>query len=113
MTDVPANDTLTAVEGLRVGHADLAGVPTGCTVVLMPQGVPAGVDVRGGAPGTYGTDTLNPLNLVDRVHGLFFTGGSAFGLTVGDGVRTFLKARGVGFESGHGRIPIVCGAVIF
>jgi L-aminopeptidase/D-esterase-like protein len=111
--DMQNNDTLTAIEGLLVGHAELSAAPSGCTVILMPQGVPAGVDVRGGAPGTYGTDALNPLNLIDRVHGLFFTGGSAFGLTVGDGLRRYLKARMVGFDSGHGRIPIVCGAVIF
>ncbi|HBD08159.1 MAG TPA: peptidase [Syntrophobacteraceae bacterium] len=107
------NDTLTAIAGLRVGHAEMLDAPTGCTVILMPQGVPAGVDVRGGAPGTYGTDTLNPLNLVDRVHGMFFTGGSGFGMSVGDGLRQYLRSEGVGFDSGHGRIPIVCGAVIF
>lgn len=111
--DVQDNDTLTAIEDLCVGQAQLSEAPSGCTVILMPQGVVAGVDVRGGAPGTYGTDTLNPLNLVDRIHGLFFTGGSAFGLSIGDGVRNYLKTQGVGFDSGHGLIPIVCGAVVF
>jgi L-aminopeptidase/D-esterase-like protein len=107
------NDTLTAIEGILVGHAAVADAPSGCTVILTPGGAPAGVDIRGGAPGTYGTDSLNPMNLVDRIHGLFFTGGSAFGLSVGDGLRTHLKAAQVGFDSGHGLIPIVCGAVIF
>jgi len=107
------NDTLTAIEGLKVGHAVVDGAPTGCTVVLPEEGVPAGVDIRGGAPGTYGTDTLRPVNLVERVHGLFFTGGSAFGLDVAQGVRSFLKERDAGFESGYGRIPIVAGAVVF
>ena len=111
--DVDHNDTLTAITGLRVGHAEIPGVPTGCTVILTPEGVPAGVDIRGGAPGTYGTDTLYPLNLVERVNGVFFTGGSAFGLSVGDGLRQYLRAQGVGFDTGHGYIPIVCGAVIF
>ncbi len=111
--EMNVNTTLTAIEGVRVGHAQLPDAPSGCTVVLLEQGMVAGVDVRGGAPGTYGTDTLNPLNLVDRVHGLFFTGGSAFGLSVGDGVRNFLKSQDVGFDTGHGRIPIVCGAVVF
>lgn len=107
------NDTLTAIEGLRVGHATLPGIPSGCTVVLCEESLSAGVDVRGGAPGTFGTDTLNPINLVDRIHGLFFTGGSAFGLSVSDGVRDFLRERNVGFDSGYGMIPIVAGAVIF
>ena len=107
------NDTLTALECIRVGHAVLPDAPSGCTVILPEGGATAGVDVRGGAPGTCGTDTLNPLNLVDRVHGLFFSGGSAFGLSVAEGVKRFLRERRIGFDSGHGIIPIVCGAMIF
>jgi L-aminopeptidase/D-esterase-like protein len=108
-----SNDTLTAIEGIKVGHAALPEAPSGCTVILPSHGAIAGVDIRGGAPGTYGTDTLNPLNLVDRIHGLFFTGGSAFGLSVADGLRCFQKSAGVGFDSGAGLIPIIAGAVIF
>ncbi len=108
------NTTITAIEGIRVGHAHINGTFTGCTVILMPpDGVPAGVDVRGGAPGTYGTDSLAPVNLVDRVHGIFFSGGSAFGLAVGDGVRRFLLGKDIGFDTGHGKVPIVSGAIIF
>jgi L-aminopeptidase/D-esterase-like protein len=109
------NDTITAIPGIRVGHAHLKdGLPSGCTVVLVPpEGVPAGVDIRGGAPGTYGTDSLAPVNLVDRVHGIFFSGGSAFGLSVGDGVRRFLAEQNIGFETGYARVPIVAGAIIF
>jgi L-aminopeptidase/D-esterase-like protein len=107
------NDTLTTIEGILVGHAAVPDAPSGCTVVLTPHGATAGVDIRGGAPGTYGTDGLKPLNLVNRIHGLFFTGGSAFGLSVADGVRAYLKEKNVGFDSGYGLIPIVCGAVIF
>jgi len=108
-----SNRTLTAIAGIRVGHAELAGAPSGCTVVLLDRAAAAGVDVRGGAPGTYGTDSLQPVNLVERIHGLFFSGGSAFGLDVAQGVRRYLSEREVGFDSGYERIPIVCGAVIF
>ncbi|MGC8719096.1 MAG: P1 family peptidase [Thermodesulforhabdaceae bacterium] len=110
-----SNDTITAIPGIKVGHAHLPnGIPSGCTVILVPpDGVPAGVDIRGGAPGTYGTDSLMPINLVDRVHGLFFSGGSAYGLSVGDGVRRFLATLGVGFETGYAKVPIVAGAIIF
>ncbi|MGA7875072.1 MAG: P1 family peptidase [Desulfoferrobacter sp.] len=107
------NDTLTAINGIQVGHAALENAPSGCTVILTQAGATAGVDVRGGAPGTYGTDTLNPVNLVDRVHGIFFTGGSAFGMSVAEGMRNYLREQGTGFDSGHGLIPIVAGAVIF
>lgn len=107
------NDSITAIEGISVGHAVLPGALSGCTVILPDGGARAGVDIRGGAPGTYGTDVLNPLNLVKRIHGLFLTGGSAFGLSVSDGVRDHLEERSVGFDSGHGCIPLVAGAVIF
>lgn len=107
------DDTLTGIKGIKVGHAGLPDCPSGCTVILPEGGASAGVDVRGGAPGTYGTDSLNPTNLVDRIHALFFSGGSAFGLAVADGVKRFLAERRVGFDSGHGLIPIVAGAIIF
>lgn len=107
------NDTLTAIDGLRVGHASLKDAPSGCTVVLPENGATAGVDVRGGAPGVYGTETINPVNLIDRVHGIFLTGGSAYGMSVSEGVRNYLRQGGVGFDTGHGAIPIIVGAVIF
>lgn len=107
------NDTITAIEGIRVGHAELDGVPSGCTVILPDAPAAAGVDIRGGAPGTYGADTLYPINLVGQVHGLFLSGGSAFGLSAADGVRRFLKERGSGFDTGHGLVPIVAGAILF
>ena len=107
------NDTITAIEGLRVGHAQLDGIHSGCTVILPEGGAVAGVDIRGGAPGTFGADTLNPLNLVEKVHGFFFAGGSAFGLGAADGVRKYLKDRNEGFDTGYGVVPIVAGAIIF
>ncbi len=108
------NDTITAIEGIRVGHGEIEGLFSGCTVILVdPKGVPAAVDIRGGAPGTYGTDSLDPINLVNKVHGIFFSGGSAFGLSVGDGLRRFLKEKDIGFDTGYGKIPIVAGAIIF
>jgi L-aminopeptidase/D-esterase-like protein len=108
-----SNDTLTGIKGILVGHAELPDAPSGCTVILPGTGARAGVDIRGGAPGTFGTDSLNPVNLVDRVHGIFFTGGSAFGLSVAEGLRQYLRKRNVGFDTGHGLVPIVVGAVIF
>ena len=107
------NDTLTAIKGLAVGHAVLPDAPSGCTVIIPENGAVAGVDIRGGAPGTYGTDALNPLGLVDRIHGLFFSGGSSFGLSVADGLKRFLSERRIGFDSGCGLIPIIAGAIIF
>ncbi|MDP1900527.1 MAG: P1 family peptidase [Rubrivivax sp.] len=105
--------TLTDVAGLLVGHAAVAGRPTGCTVVLCPQGVVCGVAVRGGAPGTRETDLLRPENTVERVHAVLLTGGSAFGLDAAGGVMRWLDERGHGLAVGAARVPIVPAAVLF
>ena len=104
---------LTDVPGIKVGHVTLTARPTGCTVVLAEEGAVAGVDVRGSAPGTIETDLLNPTNLVERVHAVFLSGGSAFGLEVATGVRQYLFERKIGFETRVAKVPIVPGAIIF
>lgn len=107
------NETLTAIEGLRVGHAhDLDG-PTGCTVVLPPPGTVGGVDQRGGAPGTRETDLLRPLHLIEHVDAVLLAGGSAYGLDAASGVMRFLEEQGTGYDVGVGVVPIVPAAIIF
>jgi L-aminopeptidase/D-esterase-like protein len=102
-----------AIPGLRVGHwTDAVGM-TGCTVVLPPPGAIGSGEVRGGAPGTRETDLLRPGRLVEEVHAVLLTGGSAFGLAAADGVMRWLEERGVGFEAGVARVPIVPAAVLF
>jgi L-aminopeptidase/D-esterase-like protein len=100
-------------EGIAVGHWTDSTARTGCTVVLAEAGATAGVDVRGGAPGTLGTDGLRPGTVIDRTHGVLLTGRSTFGLEAAAGVMRYLEERGVGFELGDARIPVVAGAVIF
>lgn len=104
---------LTDVPGIKVGHVTRTERLTGCTVILAEDGAVAGVDVRGSAPGTIETDLLNPLNLVQQVHGVFLAGGSAFGLDVATGVRKYLYERKIGFETRAAKVPIVPGAIIF
>ncbi|MGD8916962.1 MAG: P1 family peptidase [Syntrophobacterales bacterium] len=101
------------IDGLRIGQVTDKEHNTGCTVVLAENGAVAGVDVRGGAPGTHGTDTLRPENLVDQLHAVVLTGGSAFGLASIQGVMRYLRQRNRGFQTEYGVIPIVSGAVIF
>jgi L-aminopeptidase/D-esterase-like protein len=96
-----------------IGHVSDEGACTGCTVLLFPKGAVGGVDIRGSASGTFGIDTLGLLHLVPFVHGLVFTGGSAFGLETVFGVMRWLEEKGVGFDVGVTKVPIVCGAVIF
>jgi L-aminopeptidase/D-esterase-like protein len=104
---------ITRVRGIRVGHStDLAGL-TGCSVVLCPPNTVGSVDVRGGAPGTRETDALRPGTLVQEVHAVLLTGGSAFGLAAADGVERWLEERGIGFDVGVARVPMVPAAVLF
>ena len=101
------------VAGLRVGHwTDPVG-RTGCTVVLCPPGAVGSGEVRGWAPGTRETDLLKPGRLVDEVNAVLLTGGSAFGLAAADGVMRYLEERGIGFDAGVARVPIVPAAVLF
>jgi L-aminopeptidase/D-esterase-like protein len=101
------------VPGLRVGHFTLSERLTGCSVVLALDGAVGAVDVRGAAPGTRETDLLDPANLVDKVHAVLLSGGSAFGLDAATGVVRWLEEQGIGFETGYGRVPIVPAAVLF
>lgn len=107
------DSSITDVKGIKVGHAQDYEGGTGCTVVLCEEGAVCGVDVRGGAPGTRETDLLNPGNLVDKVHGIYLSGGSAFGLDGAAGVMRYLEEIGKGFDAGIAKVPIVPGAVIF
>ncbi len=101
------------VEGIEVGHAANERARTGCTVVLCRAGAVGGVDVRGGAPGTRETDLLRPGHLVERVHAILLSGGSAFGLDAAGGVMRWLEENGIGLDVGVAHVPIVPGAVIF
>ncbi len=82
-------------------------------MIIAPAGAVGGVDVRGAAPATLGTDTLRPGNLVERAHAILLTGGSAFGLAAASGVMRWLEEHEIGFELASVRVPIVVGAVIF
>ncbi|MGI8616344.1 MAG: P1 family peptidase [Actinomycetota bacterium] len=105
--------SITDVEGVRVGHWSDEAALTGCTVVLPPRGTVASCEVRGGAPGTRGTDMLQPGTLLEEAHAIVLTGGSAFGLATAGGVERYLEERGIGSEIGPVIVPSVAAAVIF
>lgn len=108
------NETLTAINGIRVGHYTDMQAATGCTVILCPPKTVGGVDVRGGAPGTRETDLLRSEGLVEEISAIFLSGGSAYGLAVGDGVMRFMAEQGLGYQSSRGfLVPLVAGAILF
>jgi L-aminopeptidase/D-esterase-like protein len=109
----PSAGGLTDVPGIRVGHFTDERRPTGCTAILVEGGAVCGVDVRGGAPGTRETDLLDPVNTVQKVHGVVLSGGSAFGLDTATGVMRFLEERGIGYPVGEAKVPIVPAAILF
>ncbi|MBZ9722764.1 P1 family peptidase [Mesorhizobium sp. CO1-1-7] len=104
---------ITDVMGLRVGNASDARLKSGLTTVLCDEPAVAGVQILGGAPGTRETDLLEPHNLVETIHAVVLSGGSAFGLDAASGVQAALRERGIGFEVGGFRVPIVPAAILF
>ena len=109
----PANMTLTAVEGIRVGHFTMRGRPTGCTVVIAKEGTVGSVDVRGASPGTREPDLLDPINSVQAVNAIVLAGGSAFGLDAASGAVKWLDEHGIGYPVGSaGLVPIVPSAIL-
>lgn len=104
---------LTDIPGIRVGHISDFEAGRGCTAILCPAGAVAGVDISGHASGTQETPTLDPIHVTGAIHGILLTGGSAFGLEAASGVRRYLEAQGVGFNTGIAKVPIVPAAVIF
>lgn len=105
--------SLTDISGVTAGHYTDTQAKTGCTVVVLGNGAVAGVDVRGSAPGTRETDLLRPTNAVQQANALLLSGGSAFGLAAADGVMRWLEEKGLGFDTGVARVPIVPATVLF
>lgn len=101
------------VPGLKVGQVEDKKGLTGCSVVICEEGAVCGVDVRGAAPGTRETDLLDPINMIQKVHAVVLSGGSAFGLESTCGVSKYLEEKGIGFDVGVAKVPIVVGAVLF
>src|SRR5512133_3336924 len=106
-------NAITDVRGIEVGHAQHEEALTGCTVILCRKGAVAGVDVRGGAPGTRETDLLDPVNLVEKVHAVVLAGGSSFGLDAATGVMRYLEEQKIGFDTGFAKVPIVPAAILY
>ena len=101
------------IEGIRIGQVENAEAGTGCTVFLCADGMPAGLDVRGGGPASRESQLLNPLMAADKIHAVVLGGGSAFGLGAANGVMEFLEERGIGYDVGVTKVPLVAQSDLF
>ena len=101
------------IPGLKIGHVTDTAALTGCTVLLCERAMVAACDVRGGAVGERELETLRPGHIVERIHALVLAGGSAFGLDAASGVMRWCEERGIGFDTGVAKVPIVPAAILF
>ncbi len=109
----PVPITASLPPGVAVGHAEMPGRPTGCTVVLFTEDVVAGVDVRGGGPGSREIPLLDPTNPTRKIQAIALSGGSAFGLAVATGVQMWLREQGRGFPTPAGPVALVPQSILF
>lgn len=100
-------------ENLRIGQTENAEAGTGCTVLICEEGMPAGLDVRGGGPASRESQLLNPLMAAQSIHAIVLAGGSAYGLGAANGVMTYLEERGIGYDTGYALVPLVAQADIY
>jgi len=107
-------NTLTDVKGINLGNFTDPGILSGVTVIIPDERVAAGVDVRGGAPGTREVSLLDPVNLIQKVDAIVLSGGSSYGLSASTGVMDYLEERGRGYTTRKGElVPIVPSAIIY
>jgi L-aminopeptidase/D-esterase-like protein len=101
------------LEPVRIGQVENRAAGTGCTVFLCEKGMRAGLDVRGGGPASRESQLLNPLMAAREIHAIVLAGGSAFGLSAAGGVMEYLESRGIGFDVGVTKVPLVVQSDLF
>ncbi len=104
---------ITDIENIRIGSAENAAAGTGCTVFICENGMPAGLDVRGGGPASRESELLKPMAAAQEIHAVLLSGGSAYGLDAAGGVMRFLEERGIGLDVTYARVPLVCESCLF
>ncbi|MBR3273833.1 MAG: P1 family peptidase [Clostridia bacterium] len=109
MIEIP----VTEVGPICIGQTEDAGAATGCTVFIAPQGMRAGLDVRGGGPASRESQLLNPLMAAQSIHAIVLAGGSAYGLGAANGVMQYLEQKGIGYDTGYALVPLVAQADLY
>src|SRR2546426_512562 len=110
---IAANSTLTAIRGVRVGHAQDIRRRTGTTVVLLEPPAMAFADARGGWPGTYDTAASDLGKTFIERHALLLTGGDVYGFDAVRGIRRFLLEHKLASPKGGGAMPAIMGTNIY
>ena len=98
---------------VRIGQTENREAGTGCTVFVCEKGMRTGLDVRGGGPASRESQLLNPLADAKVIHGIVLAGGSAFGLGAANGVMDYLEQRGIGYDAGITKVPLVVQSNLF
>ena len=109
MKEIP----ITEMEGFRIGQTEDAAAGTGCTVILCPEGMAAGADIRGGGPASRETPLLSPMTNAHVIHAVVLSGGSAFGLDAAGGVMQYLEEHDIGYDVSVTKVPLVVQSDIF
>ena len=104
---------VTEVGDIKIGQVENADAGTGVTVFICEKGMAAGLDVRGGGPASRESQLLSPLAAAQEIHAVVLAGGSAFGLGAANGVMELLEERGVGFDVGVTKVPLVAQSDLF
>lgn len=104
---------VTEIGPIHIGQTENAEAGTGCTVLISKEGMPAGLDVRGGGPASRESELLKPMAAASQIHGLVLAGGSAFGLGAATGVMQYLEEKGIGYDTGITRVPLVVQSDLF
>ena len=109
MREIPVTD----VGPVCIGQTENAEAATGCTVFIAPDGMRAGLDVRGGGPASRESQLLNPLTAARQIHAIVLAGGSAYGLGAANGVMQYLEEHGIGYDTGYALVPLVAQSDIY
>ena len=120
MKKVERSDNLEVIsvydlEEFSIGHDVDPEAITGCTVIMANKldGLVAGADVRGGAPGTRNLDIYKPMNCYDSCQAVVLSGGSLFGLDAASGVEKCMEEHGIGLPFVNVTLPVVSQAILF
>ena len=107
------NETLTALQGVRVGHSTHPEKLTGCTVIIFEKEYPVVYVSGGGSPGTIATEDLNDGKEFGVRDGLFIAGGSMNGLSAYATITRELIKQGRGLKINKTFMPVLSGAIVY